>query len=159
MGAPYRKQLSDLVSDPSSFLQSPGVRASVDQGTNSLARALSAKVGNPIENMTALGDIQGYSTNALYGKLGEEMQRLGTLGGLGSFGTAGATIPGIGTNLNQNVQNAGSQAQTGSIQADRDLLGNISYGLSSILNPQPQTNSIETQLARLLGGSNIFRTV
>jgi hypothetical protein len=151
-GAPYRKQLSDLIANPSSFLQSPGVQSSVQQGTDALSRALSAKVGNPIGNMTALSDIQGYSTNALYSKLAEEMQRLGVLGGLSPAGTSGATVPGIGTNLNQNVQDLSGKTQAAAIGADSNIWNAVGSGLANVFNPQPSLSDLLKQLQ----GSNIF---
>jgi hypothetical protein len=157
-GEPYRQQLSALLGNPSSFLQSEGVQSSVQQGTNALGRALSAKVGNPAGNMTAMGEMQNYATNSLYDKLGAEITRLGQLGGLTSAGSAGASVPGIQTTLSQNVQNAGSGAATGSIQSDRDVLGNLSYGLANVFNPQPQQSSLETLLRSYTGGgSGVFK--
>ena len=151
-GQPYRDQFAGLLKDPSSFLTSPGVTASVDQGTNSLARALSAKVGNPIENPTALGEMQGYATNTLYGKLGEELNRLMAAGGLTSAGGSGATVPGIGTNLSQNVQDLSGKTQAAAIGADSNIWNAIGSGIANVFNPQPSL----ADLLKQMQGSGIF---
>ena len=71
LGAPYRQKLSDLYANPDSFLTSKEVTTPVQQGTDALARALSVK-GNPTGSGNALQEMQNYSSNMLFGKLGDE---------------------------------------------------------------------------------------
>ena len=148
------------------------------QGTNALARSLSAKVGNPIENPTALGEIQGYATNTLFGKLGEEKNRLAQLGWGGPYGSAGATIPGIGTSLQSGVSGPipgigtsltgtpstgsntlgtgvydASKAATG---ADSSLWNSLGLGLQRVFDPQPTGTQSLADLLKTLQGSGIF---
>lgn len=133
-GAPYRQQLSDLTANPSSFLTSAPVQTSVQQGTDALARSLSMH-GNPTGSGAALQQLQNYSTNSLYDKLGQEKDRLAGFGGLTSYNQA---APAAATN----ASNA-----TGNIyQAAGSTLG-------SIFNPAPSATDTLSQLRRLLGGS------
>ena len=78
-GAEYRKRLSDLYNDPSSFLSSAQVQQPLQQGTDMLARSLSTG-GNPIGSGNALQELQGFTSNQLFGRLGEEKGRLANLG-------------------------------------------------------------------------------
>lgn len=144
MGAPYRGRLADLYADPSKFLTSPEVTTSVDQGTNALARALSAKVGNPIENPTALSELQNYSANQLFGRLGQEKERLAGFGGLTAFNQSAAGAPGM-TQL----------AQLG-IGADAGIWGGLGRAAGDVFNPAPTTLA---DLLKQMQGSNIFKTV
>jgi hypothetical protein len=124
-GEPYRSKLKDLYADPSGFLSSPEVTVPVDQGTNAVARALSAKSGNPTGSGTALQELQNYSSNALFGRLGEEKNRLGVLGGLDVFNRA---APG---------------AATDAIAAQQGMFNTGSSALSNLFNP---VQSGQTQL-------------
>src|SRR3990167_2842626 len=81
MGAPYRSRPADLYADPNAFLTSPEVTVPVQQGTDALARSLSTR-GNPAGSGTALSEIQNYASNTLFGKLGQEKDRLAGFGGL-----------------------------------------------------------------------------
>src|SRR5258706_3054458 len=80
MGAPYRDRLASLYADPNSFLKSAEVTTPVQQGTDALARSLSVQ-GNPIGSGHALQELQDYSANQLFGRLGEEKNRLAGYGG------------------------------------------------------------------------------
>ena len=95
---PYRTRLSDLYANPDSFLTSNEVTKPVQMGSDILARSLSVG-GNPIGSGNALQQLQSYSADQLFSRLGEEKTRLGNLGGMSSFGQSGATIPGIGSSL------------------------------------------------------------
>jgi len=139
-GAPYRQKLSDLYSNPGSFLQSPEVQSSVQQGTDALARSLSAKVGNPIGNMTALGELQNYSANQLFGRLGQEKDRLAGFGGLSAYNQAGAG----GSNLQSLLAASG---------ADAGVWGGIGRAAGDVFNPAPNTLS---DIWKQLQGNNIF---
>ena len=81
LGEPYRGRLEALYNDPNSFLTSNEVQVPVQQATNIMARSLSVG-GNPIGSGNALQQLQSYSADQLFGKLGEEKARLGKLGGL-----------------------------------------------------------------------------
>lgn len=119
MGEPYRQRLSDLYANPSSFLTSPGVKGSVDQGTQSLMRSLSTQ-GNPFGSGNALQQGQSYATNSLYDKLNQEKQTLGNLGGLSSFNAAAPT------------------AATQAITSGSNAWNALGAGANNIFNP-PQT--------------------
>jgi hypothetical protein len=120
MGAPYRDRLAGLYADPSGFLTSPEVTIPVQQGTDSLARALSVK-GNPAGSGTALQEIQNYSANQLFGRLGQEKDRLAGFGGLSYY--------------NQAAPMASQQA----INAQGTVYGDIGYGVGNVMNPQQQS--------------------
>lgn len=122
LGDPYRKRLADLYANPDSFLTSKEVTTPVDQGTNALARALSVK-GNPTGSGTALQEMQNYSSNMLFGKLGDEKTRLGALGG-----------------LTQMPASVGMGADMSAAQSQGSGLNALGYGLNSIINPSPQTS-------------------
>ena len=105
MGAPYRSKLSDLYSNPTAFLNSPEVQVPVQQGTNALARALSVN-GNPIGSGTALQELQNYSSNQLFGRLGQEKDRLAGFGGLSAYNQAAPGAAGNAINANKSIYDA-----------------------------------------------------
>lgn len=123
MGAPYRDRLANLYADPSSFLTSPEVTTSVDQGTKRLAAALSIH-GNPAMSGNALHTLQNYATDSLYGQLGNEKNRLANFGGLSSFNSAapGADINAV--NSGANTYNA------------------IGSGIADIFNPRQSLEDV-----------------
>lgn len=118
-GAPYRAELGRLQSDPGSFLTSPRVTTAVDQGTSAMARALSAKDGNPMGSGRALQELQNYSTNSLYGQLTNRENQLANFGGLSNFNAAAPNANLAAVNQTGNMYNA------------------IGAGLNDVLNPQP----------------------
>ena len=118
MGAPYRDRLAALYNDPSKFLQSAEVTTPVQQGTDALARSLSVQ-GNPIGSGHALQELQNYSANQLFSRLGQEKDRLGGLGGLTAYNNAAPGTALAGVNAGSNVWNAAGS------------------GLASLTNPQP----------------------
>ena len=118
-GAPYRAELSRLQSDPGSFLTSPRVTTAVDQGTNAMARALSAKDGNPMGSGRALQELQNYSTNSLYGQLTNRENQLANFGGLSGFNAAAP------------------QANLASVQQSGNMYNAIGAGINDVFNPQP----------------------
>lgn len=120
-GAPYRQKLSDLYANPDSFLTSKEVQTPVQQGTNTLMRSLSTQ-GNPFGSGNALQQGQSYASDQLFGKLGQEKDRLAGFGGLSSY--------------NQ----AAPQAATNAIQSTSNGYNAIGSGLGNIFNP-PQTAS------------------
>ncbi len=89
-GAPYRQRLSDLYADPNAFLSSNEVRVPLDQATKSLAQAYSAKGGNPWGNPAAGFAITSNAANKLFGRLGEEKDRLAGYGGVAAYNPAAA---------------------------------------------------------------------
>lgn len=128
LGAPYRNMLASSYANPSAFLQnSPDIQASVDQGTNALARSLS-QTGNPAQNGRALHELQNYATNSLYGQLGNERNRLANFGGLSSF--------------NQAAPQLGAQ----SINAGNGVYNALGYGLSQVTQPQPSLTDLMKML-------------
>lgn len=163
VGAPYRSRLSDLYANPSGFLSSPEVQVPTQQSTDAVMRALSTG-GNPYGNPGALLEAQNYTADKLFGRLGEEKNRLATLGGIPAYGTAGATIPGIGTNLPTTATagsgvgtQAGSGAATGAIGADAGFFNALGYGAEQLF--APQDNTLAALLKKIQGNSgNIFRT-
>lgn len=127
-GAPYRAMLASSYADPAAFLaNSPDIKASVDQGTSALARSLSTQ-GNPTGSGAALGQLQNYATQSLYGQLGNERNRLANFGGLSNFNAAAP------------------QLATQSINSQGNLLNAIGSGISSITNPP---NTLEQALNAL----------
>ena len=135
-GAPYRQKLTDLYANPSGFLSSPEVQVPVQQGTDAAARALSAKVGNPVFSGTALSELQNYASNQLFGKLGQEKDRLAGFGGLTGYNAA---APG---------------AATAAIAAQPGALTTLAGGISDILNPKQSL----TDLMKIYRGNDLFGT-
>ena len=139
-GAPYRDRLAGLYADPTSFLSSPEVMVPVQQATDALARALSVK-GNPAGNPAAMSEIQNYASNQLFGRLGQEKDRLSGFGGLSAFNQAGATVPGIGSSLpgsataGSNVGTSGGlSALLGGAQAGAQQWGDLGRGLRNLMS-------------------------
>lgn len=118
MGQPYRDRLAALYADPNAFLTSPEVTTPVQQGTNAMARALSVQ-GNPIGSGHALQELQDYSSNQLFSRLGEEKNRLAGFGGLASYNAA-----------------APSQANA-AIGSQGNMFNAIGAGVGAVVNPQP----------------------
>lgn len=118
-GAPYRQQLASLQSDPGSFLSSPRVTSAVDQGTSAMARALSARDGNPTGSGRALQEMQNYATNSLYGQLTNRENQLANFGGLSNFNAAAPS------------------ANLASVQQTGNMYNAIGAGINDIFNPQP----------------------
>ena len=116
-GAPYRGRLEQLYGDPTAFLNSPEVRQPIQQGTDMLARSLSVK-GNPAGSGNALQELQNYASTQLFGKLGQEKDRLGGFGGL--------------TQYNQ----AAPQMASNTINAQGNIYGNLGGAAADIFNPQ-----------------------
>jgi hypothetical protein len=83
MGAPYRTSLQQLNENPESFYSSPMVQGALQQGSDALSRSLSAKVGNPILNPTALQEMQNYTTRGLLDAYGNRWNQLSSAGQLG----------------------------------------------------------------------------
>lgn len=118
MGAPYRDKLAAIYNDPNAFLKSSEVQTPVQQGTDALARSLSVQ-GNPMGSGTALQGLQDYSANQLFGRLGEEKNRLAGFGGLTSFNAAAPGTSTAAVNAGSNVYNA------------------VGSGIASLTNPNP----------------------
>lgn len=116
MGAPYRDRLAQSYSDPTAFLKSPEVQVPVQMGTDAMARALSTQ-GNPAGSGTALHELQNYSANQLFGRLGQERDRLAGFGGLTAYNSAAP------------------QAATNAIGAERGVYDALGYGIGQVTNP------------------------
>lgn len=127
-GAPYRQRLADLSANPGSYLSSPEVQTSVQQGTDALARALSVR-GNPAGSGTALQEIQNYSANQLFGKLGQEKDRLAGFGGLTAYNTAGAQGPNLAPSL-------------GAAQAQGGIYDSLGYGLGQLTQQRSSLSNL-----------------
>ncbi len=120
-GAPYRARLAESYADPAAFLKnSPDINAAVGQGTDALARSLSVQ-GNPAGSGHALQELQNYATTGLYGKLGQERDRLAGFGGLTAYNQAAPTAATNAVNSQAGVPNA------------------IGAGISAITNPVKTT--------------------
>ncbi len=104
-GAPYREKLGALYANPSSFLSSPEVQVPVQQGTDMMARSLSVK-GNPAGSGNALQQLQSYSSDQLFGRLGQEKDRLAGFGGLSAYNQAAPAAATAAVGSNANVYNA-----------------------------------------------------
>ena len=86
-GAEYRKRLSDTYANPEGWLKSPEGTAPIQQGTDMLSHSLSVK-GNPAGSPNALQEMQNFTSNQLFGKLGQERDRLAGFGGLTAYNQA-----------------------------------------------------------------------
>lgn len=104
-GASYRARLGELYKDPSSFLKSPEVTVPVQQGTDIMAHSLSTQ-GNPTGSGSALQHLQSYASDQLFGRLGEEKNRLGTLGGISSGNAAAPVAASTAVGSQANAYNA-----------------------------------------------------
>lgn len=135
MGAPYRARLADLYANPGSFLTSPGVQIPVQQAADIRARALSTKFGNPALSPNAEQDLNNYTANSLYSRLGEEKDRLAGFGGL--------------TFYNQAAPNAATNA----INSQGNEFNALGAGASDIFNPQPTLAQSLYEFKRLMGNT------
>lgn len=89
MGAPYRASLQQLNDNPASFYSSPMFQGALQQGSDALSRSLSAKVGNPILNPTALQEMQNYTTRGSLDAYNQRWNQLASAGQLGVGQAAG----------------------------------------------------------------------
>ena len=104
LGAPYRASLAELNANPQSFYSSPMFQGALQQGSDALSRSLSAKVGNPILNPTALQEMQNYTTKGSLDQYNNRFAQLANAGQLG-LGPA-ATFSGQAANSTGNIYNA-----------------------------------------------------
>ena len=134
LGKPYRDSLASLEANPASYYQSPEVQGALQQGSDALARSLSAKVGNPILNPTALQEMQNYSTNGLLGQLNQRRSFLANAGGLG----------------------VGQAAQLGSnaTQASGGVYNALGAGLGTVFGNQKDYASELLDILKNRGGSS-----
>ena len=134
MGAPYRSRLEATYADPSAYLTSPEVTVPVQQGTDALARALSVQ-GNPAGSGTALHELQNYASNQLFGRLGQERDRLAGFGGMTAYNSA---APGAANNA---------------IGAQRGIYDAIGAGAADVFNPRPRPISLSDIYNMSRGGT------
>jgi hypothetical protein len=136
LGAPYRAELAKLNANPSSFYGSDMFKGALQQGSDALARSLSAKVGNPILNPTALQEMQSYTTK---GSLDAYNQRWNQLSSAGQLGLG--AVPSLGS--------AAAQASGGTYNA-------LGAGLGSVFGNQRDYAGEYLDLIRRQqqGGSN-----
>lgn len=104
-GAPYRQKLTDLYANPSSFLNSQEVQKPVQMATDIMSRSLSTQ-GNPTGSGNALQQLQSYSADQLFGKLGQEKDRLAGYGGLANYNAAAPAAAANAGASSSNVYNA-----------------------------------------------------
>lgn len=131
LGEPYRNSLASLNADPISFYNSPHVQGALQHGTDAMARSLSAKVGNPILNPTALQEMQNYTTRGLMDMYNQRFGQLTTAGQLGLGAAAG---------MGQGAVNA----QAGPYNA-------IGAGIQSVFGTDPYTQMAEAMRRAGLG--------
>lgn len=132
-GAPYRQKLSDLYKNPSSFLNSDEVQKPVQMGTDALMRSLSTK-GNPFGSGNALQQGQSYASDQLFGRLGQEKDRLAGFGGLASYNGAAPQVASNAIGSNANMYNA------------------IGSGLGNIFNPPKSSAQTMAEFMKSTGG-------
>ena len=137
-GAPYRTKLTDLYADPSAFLSSKEVTTPVQQGSDIMARSLSMS-GNPTGSGNSLQQLQSYSADQLFGKLGQEKDRLGGFGGLSAYNSAAANSAG-----NQTLNLAG-------IQSGANMWNALGSSANNIFNP-PKSYAQQMAEWRSIGG-------
>lgn len=128
MGEPYRQRLAGLYANPDAFLSSKEVQTPVQLGTDALARSLSTQ-GNPVASGNALQQLQSYSADQLFGKLGQEKDRLAGFGGLSSYNAAAP------------------QAETNAVGQKANVFNAVGAGMNNIFNP-PQQESLADILKR-----------
>lgn len=137
-GAPYRTKLTDLYADPSTFLTSKEVQTPVQQGSDIMARSLSM-TGNPTGSGNALQQLQSYSADQLFGKLGQEKDRLAGYGGLTAYNQAAAGSAG-----NQTLNLAG-------LQSGANVWNAAGAAANNIFNP-PKSYAQQMAEWRSMGG-------
>jgi hypothetical protein len=133
-GAPYRERLAALYADPSSFLKSQEVMAPVQQASDIAAHSLSTG-GNPIASGNSLQQLQDYSANQLFGRLGQEKDRLAGFGGLTQYNAA---APGAATNA---------------INAGSNIFNALGAGAADIFNPPKTLAEQMAEFQRLSSGT------
>lgn len=155
MGAPYRQRLENTYADPMAWLRSPEVQGPVQQGSDIMARSLSMQ-GNPAQSGNALQQLQNYSSNQLFGKLGDYRNQLGRLGGMENqtgavTGATGKAIESVGNQYNAfgsgmnsifNPPPAYPQRASDSGLGDIGQLIGIAGGLSSIFSDRRLKSNI-----------------
>ena len=104
-GAPYRQRLSDLYANPSGFLSSDEVQKPVQMASDIMARSLSTQ-GNPTGSGNALQQLQSYSADQLFGRLGQEKDRLAGFGGLSAYNQAAPSAAASVIGSSNNTANA-----------------------------------------------------
>jgi hypothetical protein len=122
-GAPYRQKLSNLYTNPDSFLGSQEVQKPVQMGSDIMARSLSTQ-GNPTGSGRAMQQLQNYSADQLFGRLGQEKDRLAGFGGLASYNAAAPTVASNAAGMENNWMNVAGA------------------GIADIFNPPKQYGSL-----------------
>jgi hypothetical protein len=91
--------------------------------------------GNPAGSGNALHEIQNYASNQLFGRLGQEKDRLAGFGGLTAYNAA---APG---------------AATGAVNAQRGVFDAIGAGAADVFNPRPKPISLSDIFNMSRGGT------
>ena len=104
------------------------IQGALEQSNQAMARSLSAKVGNPILNPTALQEMNNYTTRGL---LDAYQNRWNSLANAGQLGTGSAANLGMA-----GINNMGQANKT------------IGAGLQSVFGSQPDYQQLAVELLR-----------
>jgi hypothetical protein len=133
LGQPYRDRLNATYQPGYSLMNEPGFADALNVSSKGILSNLSAKVGNPYDNPGAQAEAQKYVMGSLaLPQLNTTRSQLGTFGNLG-------------------VNTAGT-ADAFKAQTSGSGLNAVGYGLSNLLNPQDDIQSLLSKL----NGSNGF---
>jgi hypothetical protein len=136
LGKPYRDSLASLEANPAAYYQSPEIQGAQQQGSDAMARSLSATVGDPIFNKTALQEMQNYNQAGLLNQLNQRRSFLANAGGLGVGQAAGL----------------GSQAA----QSQGGVYNALGAGLGTVFGNQKDYASELLDILKNRGGSSGF---
>lgn len=112
--APYRANALDLLQNPDKAFERPDIMA----GTNAVLRGLSADVGNPYNNRTAIDKASAYT----YGNYGNLLNSAVGNAGLGNA----TTLAGLGNQVGGSMGNLSN--------AERGVPASLGWGLGSLLS-------------------------
>ena len=129
LGAPSRARLEASYAPGFSMANEPGYQDALDLAANSSARAMSAKVGNPVENPGAYGEIQKYVTQST------------ALPQLNTYRSQNLSGGGLGVNTAGTASTA-EAGQTGS------LYNALGYGVGSLTQPESPYKSLYEQMMK-----------
>lgn len=123
LGAPYRASLASLEANPEGFYSSPMVQGALQQGSDALSRSLSAKVGNPILNPTAMQEMQNFTTRGLLDAYNNRFSQLSSAGQLGVSQAAPLGVQ--SSNAQSGVYNALGAGASSLFGNQRDYTGEL----------------------------------
>lgn len=160
IGAPSRDRYEASYAPGFTMQNDPGYMDALNQTGNATMRAMSVG-GNPSDSPNAWSKtLEDLFTKTAYPALQQYRSNNAATGGYSSFAGAGATIPGIGSNVPTGSTagsgvgtQAGSQANLASIQSGSGVYNAIGGALADLTTP---TRSIEDILKAMGGGNNVF---